>query len=101
MGSYPYMKLCMKLKKREDPAIFLKLDFEKAYDKVSWPFLIACIQARGFCDKWIEWIKQVLYKGTVCIKLNNMLGPHFQSHKGVRQEDAPYPHICSILLLTV
>jgi hypothetical protein len=31
--------------------IVLKLDFEKAYDRVHWGFLLRCLRSRGFCGK--------------------------------------------------
>jgi hypothetical protein len=43
----------------------LKLDFEKAYDKVNWNFLFESLAARGFCPKWGIWIEQVVSRGTV------------------------------------
>ena len=30
----------------------LKLDFEKASDKVNWEFLLECLRMRGFNGKW-------------------------------------------------
>jgi hypothetical protein len=78
-------------KKSGDVGIVLKLDFEKAYDKVCWDFLLDCLAIRGFCPKWCNWIKQVVSGGTVCVKLNNKLGPYFMSHKGVRQGDPLSP----------
>ena len=33
-------------KKKE--GLILKLDFEKAYDKISWNFLMDCLRQRGF-----------------------------------------------------
>uniref|UniRef100_A0A453T0F0 Reverse transcriptase domain-containing protein n=1 Tax=Aegilops tauschii subsp. strangulata TaxID=200361 RepID=A0A453T0F0_AEGTS len=71
--------------------IVLKLDFEKAYDKVNWDFLLECHKMRGFNETWCGWIKQILYEGTVSIKLNNFTGPYFQSAKGVRQGDPHSP----------
>jgi hypothetical protein len=47
-------------KKRKQFGIVLKLDFEKAYDKVKWDFLFECLAARGFCNKWCNWIKQAV-----------------------------------------
>lgn len=35
-------------------AVVLKLDFEKAYDKVKWSFLQQTLKMEGFSDKWIE-----------------------------------------------
>lgn len=69
----------------------LKLDFEKAYDKVNWEFLFDCLALRGFCGTWCNWIKKVVTGGTVCIKINNKIGPYFVSHKGVRQGDPLSP----------
>jgi hypothetical protein len=42
-----------KIKKRD--GVILKLDFEKAYDKISWSFFFEC--ERGICETWCEWIK--------------------------------------------
>jgi hypothetical protein len=41
-------------KRKKQLGIILKLDFEKAYDKVKWGFLFECLNARGFCSKWCK-----------------------------------------------
>jgi hypothetical protein len=33
--------------------IILKLDFEKAYDKVHWGFMMEVLKRKNFLDKWI------------------------------------------------
>lgn len=33
--------------------MIVKLDIQKAYDKVRWNFLFAVLQKFGFCDEWI------------------------------------------------
>jgi hypothetical protein len=39
-------------KRKKDVGVVLKLDFEKAYGKVNWSFLLSCIRNRGFSEKW-------------------------------------------------
>ena len=78
--------------------VVLKLDFEKAYDKVNWEFLLECHKLRGFSDTWCNWIKQILLNGTVSIKLNNQVGPYFQSAKGVRQGDPHSPFLFNLVV---
>lgn len=63
--------------------VILKLDFEKAYDKVNWDFLLDCHRARGFNNEWCNWVHQILVDGTVSVKINNEEGPYFKSAKGV------------------
>jgi hypothetical protein len=41
-------------KRKKQVGVILKLDFEKAYDKVKWKFLFDCLHARGFCDQWCD-----------------------------------------------
>jgi hypothetical protein len=77
-------------KRRKEVGVLLKIDFEKAYDKVHWGFLVKCFKAIGFCDMWCSWLNQVLYNGTIALRVNNVNDPYFQSHKGVRQ-GTPFP----------
>lgn len=78
-------------KRWKEVGIILKLDFEKAYDKVNWKLLFACLEKRGFDKLWCDWIKQVVTGSTVSVKINNKIGKHIKSHKGVRQGDPLSP----------
>jgi hypothetical protein len=78
-------------KRRREIGVVLKLDFEKAYDKVHWGYLMKCLETRGFCDMWCQWINKMLYQGVVSVKLNDQIGPYFQSFKGVRHRDPLSP----------
>jgi hypothetical protein len=89
-----------KTKRRKQIGVILKLNFEKAYDKVNWTFLFQCMEARVFCLMWCEWIRRVVSGGTVSVKMNDLIGPYIKSHKGVRQGD-PFPLFSSTLLLMV
>jgi hypothetical protein len=77
-------------RKRKD-GVILKLDFEKAYDKISWSFLFESLKQRGFCDQWCAWIKRVVDSGTLSVKINDTVGYYFKSRKGVRQGDPLSP----------
>jgi hypothetical protein len=48
------------LSSKKQSGIILKLDFEKAYDKVHWEFMEEVLILKDFLGKWIEWIKQAL-----------------------------------------
>jgi hypothetical protein len=78
-------------KSKNECGVILKLDFEKAYDKVNWSLLFTCLKARGFSDMWYSWIQQVVAGGTVSVEVNNLIGPYIKSHKGVRQGDPLSP----------
>jgi hypothetical protein len=73
--------------------IVLKLDFERAFDKVNWKFLLNCLKAMGFSNLLCQWIEKILTDGTVSIKINNKTGPYFKSAKGVRQGDPLSPFL--------
>jgi hypothetical protein len=67
--------------------VLLKIDFEKAYDKVKWPFLQKVMHMKGFDPKWCQWIENFITHGTVGIRVNDNIGHYFQTHKGLRQGD--------------
>ena len=58
-----------------DSAFVLKLDYEKAYDRVNWDFLMEMLESRGFGGKWIHWIKILLYHSSSCVRINDSNGP--------------------------
>jgi hypothetical protein len=51
--------------KNKEKRLILKLDYEKAYDRVSWNFLEEMLFSRGFGAKWVsrimKLVKGVLY----------------------------------------
>jgi hypothetical protein len=55
----------------------LKLDYEKAYDKVIWMFLLEILEKRGFGQKWVGWIRNTLLRGFVGVIVNNQEGEFF------------------------
>ena len=85
------------LHRKKKSGIILKLDFEKAYDKVEWPFLQQTLRMKGFAPKWAAWIEQTTSKGSVGIKFNDNVGHFFQTKNGVRQGDPLSPILFNIL----
>jgi hypothetical protein len=62
----------VKNKKRD--GLILKLDFEKAYDKISRDFLFEMLRQRGFDEIWCKWIKEVVTSGTLSVQVNGSVG---------------------------
>jgi hypothetical protein len=51
-----YMKQFMSCIGRKKNGVILKLDFEKNYDKVKWPFLQQVLCMKGLSPRWASWI---------------------------------------------
>ena len=71
--------------------VVLKLDFEKAYDKVQWDFLEKVMKDKGFSGRWINWVMSSIKGGKVSININGVIGPYFTTHRGLRQGDPLSP----------
>jgi hypothetical protein len=46
-------ELVHSLHRNKEPGVILKLDYEKAYDRVNLNFLLENLRLRGFSEKWI------------------------------------------------
>lgn len=82
---------CSKKKK----GVVIKLDIEKAFDKVNWAFLLSMLQVKGFLEIWIHWIKACIYFVNYSIILNGKPRGYIQATRGVRQEDSLSPFLLS------
>jgi predicted secreted Zn-dependent protease len=85
------------LHRKKEKGIILKLDFEKAYDKVNWDFLQQVLRMKGFSDKWCHWIDSIVRGGSVCVKVNEEMGHYFQTKKGLRQGDPLSPILFNLV----
>jgi hypothetical protein len=50
-------------RKKQSDVIF-KIDFEKIYDKVKWPFMKQVLEMKGFSIRWCQWIDY--HSGRAC-----------------------------------
>ena len=83
------------MRSRGQKGIFLKLDFQKAYDRLDSDFPRLVMQRRGFDDRSCIWIMQLVRSGKTAININGDVGPFFSSSAGVKQGD-PIPPYSSI-----
>jgi hypothetical protein len=67
--------------------VILKLDFEKAYDKVKWSFLQQTLRMKGFSPEWRALINDFVSGGSVAIRVNDNTGCYFQTRKGLHRGD--------------
>jgi hypothetical protein len=63
------------------------LDFKKAFNLIEHSALFATLHAKGFPNKWISWIKDLLSTATSFVLLSGTAGKDFTCKRGVRQGD--------------
>jgi hypothetical protein len=80
--------------------LLLKLDITKAFDSVSWPFLIEVMQQLGFGQIWRDMVCGLLASSTTQVMLNGFPGQQIQHRRGLRQVD-PLSSMLFILVMDV
>ena len=80
------------------PGVLCKLDVEKAYDHVSWDFLMYMLQRCGFSEKWRKWIRYCILTIKFSILINGSPSNFFGSSWGLRQGDLLSPLLFDIVI---
>lgn len=57
-------------KRRRDRCLLLKVDFEKAYDSVSWKYLDYMLIRMGFNFTWRRWMKACVTSNSISVLVN-------------------------------
>jgi hypothetical protein len=71
--------------KCKEPGVIIKLDYEKAYDRVNIDFLMEILKLRGFGDRFLKWIRCLVVGGSVSVTANGEESHTFKTGKGLRQ----------------
>ena len=73
----------------------LKIDFEKAYDSISWEFLDQVMGFMGFPTLWRRWIKACLCSSRSSVLINGIPTVELRLFRGLRQGD----HLSAFLFI--
>jgi len=85
------------LKKEKKSGVYVKVDFEKAYDSVEWEFLYYMLGRLGFGSTWIKWIKACMELATISVLVNGIPTQEFKPKGGLRQGD-PLAHFLFLVV---
>lgn len=83
----------LKIRRRGTPALAIKLDFNKAYDRIQWDFLLAVLARIGFHSTWIQWIKECVTTVRFGIVVNGAKMVAITPSQGLCQGDPLSPYI--------
>jgi hypothetical protein len=76
----------------------IKLDMTKAFDSVSWPFLIEVLQNLGFGQIWRDIISGLLLTSSTRVLFNGHPGSLISHKRGLRQGDPLSPMLFVLVM---
>ena len=79
-------------------SVAIKLDMEKAYDRLECDFIHNCFHELGFHRTWNKWIMECVSSISNSIIVNDESNGFFTTSRGIRQGDPLLPYIFIICM---
>ena len=73
------------------PGMILLVDFEKAFDSISWNFMFNTLKFFNFGHDLIKWVSVLYNKAKLCVIQNGIFSKFFEIGRGCRQSDPISP----------
>lgn len=86
------------INKRQLSAALISLDAEKAFNRVSWPFLYKVLERFGFNNQFISCIKALYSNPTARLRINGFLTGNFNINRGTRQRCCHSPSLFALFI---
>ncbi|MCH93399.1 LINE-1 reverse transcriptase like [Trifolium medium] len=80
-------------KRRKDKCLMFKVDFERAYDTVSWNYLEYMMRRMRFAPRWLKWMRACIFNSSMLVLVNGSPTDDFMVRKGLRQGDSLSPFL--------
>ncbi|GKB29371.1 reverse transcriptase [Tanacetum coccineum] len=84
-------------KKGNQNVMALKIDLNKAFDRVEWDFLMSTLKKMGFGDKWCRWVFSCISSYELEITINGNSIDNVKPSRGIRQGDPISPFLFIIV----
>jgi hypothetical protein len=86
------------LHRKKIASLFLKLDITKAFDSVSWAFLLEVLSHLGFGPRWCDLVFNMLSTSSTQVLLNGTPGDYIRHRRGLHQGDPLSPTLFIIVM---
>ena len=81
---------------KHNPGMLLLVDFEKAFDSISWKFMFKTLNFFNFGPDLIKWISVLYNKAKLCVIQNGVFSQFFEIGRGCRQGDPVSPYLFNL-----